>query len=71
MPWVESAWVEQIFAAASAQNGGIVRRKKADVAKYASLEQVIQAAKTRGFHVVETGGQVVVLCHQGALTIHV
>lgn len=64
------AWVDQMFQAAAA-NGGVVRRARADVDKYASLAEVIAEAKTKGFHVIETGGQVVVLCHAGQMVIHV
>ena len=63
-------YVGRIFKALSA-HGGVVRRARRDVDKYGSLELVIEEARKRGFHVVETGGQVVVLCHKGALTIHV
>ncbi|RZJ26702.1 MAG: hypothetical protein EOO54_01840 [Haliea sp.] len=64
-----SAWVDQIFSAAAA-NGGVVRRARSDVNKYASLAEVIAEAKAKGFHVIETGDQIVVLCHAGALVIH-
>lgn len=64
------AWVEQIFEAQAA-NGGVVRRSIQDVYSYASLDEVISEARERRFHVIETGGQIVVLCHEGAITIHV
>lgn len=64
-----SAWVDQIFRAAAA-DGGVVRRARVDVDKYASLGDVIREAEARGFHVIETGDQVVVLCHTGRLVIH-
>ena len=31
---------------------------------------VITRAEALGFHVIETGGQVVILCRTGAMTIH-
>ena len=63
------AWVDQIFQADAAK-GGVVRRARADVDKYASLTEIIAEACARGFHVIETGDQVVVLCHPGQLVIH-
>lgn len=63
-----SAWVDQIFKA-QATNGGVVRRSREDVDRYASLGEIIQYAKKQGFHVIETGDQVVVLCHDGELRI--
>lgn len=65
-----SAWVEQFFQASSASNGGVIRRAKSDVEQYASLQDIVDEAEKRGFHVVETGDQIVVLCHQGTLHIH-
>lgn len=64
-----SAWIDQMFAAQAA-NGGVVRRSRADVNKYASLAEAIAEAQAKGFHVIETGDQVVVLCHPGQLVIH-
>lgn len=64
-----SAWVDQMFQAQAA-NGGVVRRARADVDKYASLGEIVAEARGRGFHVIETGDQVVVLCHPGQMVIH-
>ncbi len=65
-----SAWLDQIFQADAAANGGVVRRSRADVDEYSSLGDLIDEARKRGFHVIETGGQVVILCHSGELLIH-
>jgi hypothetical protein len=62
--------VDQIFEAASVRNGGIVRRARRDVDRLASLDEVIREAKRRGYHVLETGGQVVFLCHKGQVILH-
>ena len=64
-----STWLDQIFQAQSA-NGGVVRRSRADVDALASLPDIVDAAKERGFLVVETGGQIVILCRQGQIIIH-
>lgn len=71
MAWEDRGWIAQIFDSYAASHGGVVRRSKKDVEKFASLAEVISAATRRGFHVIETGGQIVILCHKGALTIHV
>lgn len=63
-----NAWLNQMFDAAAA-NGGIVRRARSDVDRYASLEEVVGEAQKREFHVIETGGQVVVLCHPGQVIL--
>lgn len=65
-----NAWIEQWFAANQANTGGVIRRNREDVDKYTSLDEVIAEARQNGWHVIETGDQVVVLCHTGALHIH-
>jgi len=50
--------------------GGVIRRAKSDVEQYSSLQEVVDEAEKHGLHVVETGDQIVVLCHQGTLHIH-
>jgi len=63
-------WLEQIFRAGQVEKGGVVRRARGDVERCASLEELVEVARERRFHVLETGDQVVVLCHEGNLTIH-
>ena len=62
-------WLEQWFSAQSA-NGGVIRRSAIDVDQYASLDDVIDEARKRNWHVIETGDQIVILCHDGALHLH-
>jgi hypothetical protein len=65
-----SEWIEQIFDAHAAQNGGVVRRSVADVQYYASRAQLLAAVRLRGFHLIETGDQFIIICNQGVLRIH-
>ncbi len=65
-----SAWVDQMFAAGQAAVGGVVRRSVTDVATYGAFDEIVDRAKANGWHVIETGGQIVVLCHGGALQVH-
>lgn len=62
-------WLRQIFRAQSVRNGGIVRRSVADVKKYASFKDLKSEVKRRGFHLLRTGDQYVILCHKGELRI--
>ena len=64
-----SKWIDDVFKAASVAKGNIVRRKRTTVEKYASVEELIQEAKRRGFHVVETGDQIVVMCNSGLFKV--
>ncbi len=54
---------------AQAANGGVIRRRRDDVEHYASVEEVVEDAHERGWHVVGTGGQVVLFCHDGDMRI--
>ncbi len=62
-------WIKQIFSAQAATNGGIVRRKVADVRRYASMAQLKQEVRERGFHMVLAGDDVVIFCNSGHLKI--
>jgi hypothetical protein len=65
-----STWLDQIFDADAANNGGIVRRNRQDVNKNCGRDALIEEVKERGFHLIETGNQYVIFCHTGALRIH-
>jgi hypothetical protein len=65
-----SAWVDNIFNAQQVTSGGVVRRSTYDVARLDALDEIVDRAMHEGWHVIETGGQVVVLCHTGALKIY-
>ena len=59
----EPAWISQIFNADQCrQNGGTVRRSIADVEKYASENILYLASDRRGFKVVKTTKNYLVLC---------
>lgn len=64
-----SAWVDQIFDAKAAKRGGLVRRKKASVSKFASEADLIAAVKARGFHLIESGDQYLIFCHKGSMKL--
>lgn len=65
-----SAWINPVFDAQQVNRGGVVRRSIYDVATYASIDELVAEAKSRGFHVIETGDQLVILSHEGSLIIH-
>jgi hypothetical protein len=63
-----NAWLQQWYTA-QASNGGVIRRNRDDVERFASVAEVVADARERGWHVVETGGQVVIFCHDGDMRI--
>jgi len=64
-----NTWIQKIFQAKQAQNGGIVRRSLASISAYASLPDLVAEVKRRNFHMVITGAQAVIFCHPGDLSI--
>ena len=64
-----NTFIDQIFQAKQAQNGGIVRRSLATIDAYASIFELRTDVLRRGFHMVISGHQAVIFCHQGDLAI--
>lgn len=64
-----NGWLAQWFSAQEADRGGIIRRRRDYVEQYASMSSVVREAKKRGWHVVEVGDQIVVLCNEGDLRV--
>ncbi len=62
-------WLESIFNARATYCGGVIRRSVRDVERYASRESLIAAVKAKGFHLVETGDQFVIICNDGQITL--
>jgi len=65
----EYAWINQIFGAREASSGGVVRRQKTDVEKYASFEALKTAVTNRRFHLLELVDQYVIICDVSPMTI--
>ncbi|WP_246020426.1 N-(5'-phosphoribosyl)anthranilate isomerase [Aliigemmobacter aestuarii] len=57
-------WIALIFAAKSA-NGGVIRRNRFWVEKEVGLERFELEVRRRGFHMLEAGNQLIVICHNG------
>lgn len=59
------AFINAIFEAKAVKAGGIVRRSIAGVQKYASTQFLIEEVEQRGFHLIETGDQYIIICNSG------
>ena len=55
-------WTESIFDAKAARFNGILKRSIRSVDKHASVERLINAAKSRGFHVKRTRTHYLIFC---------
>ena len=65
-----TAWISQVFGAQSANNGGVVRRSVADVKQFGGgLKRLKAEVRQRGYHLIRTGDQYVILCHKGDVRV--
>jgi hypothetical protein len=62
-------WLGQVFAAKAVASRGVVRRSRAWVETEIGLERFEMAVRARGFHLIEAGSQLVVICDSAPVTI--
>ena len=62
-------WLDLIFSAKSAQNGSGVRRNISWVEKEIGRQTFENAVRDRGFHLIETGNQFIMICHRGEIRL--
>jgi len=62
-------WLDLIFSAKSAQNGGVVRRNISWVEKEIGRQTFENSVRDRGFHLIETGNQFIFICHRGEIRL--
>jgi hypothetical protein len=62
-------WIVQLFSAKSVAEGGIIRRKVADVERLIGRRRFLYEVNRRGFHAVENAGQFIVFCNQDPVTL--
>lgn len=63
-------WLAQIFAAKAVRTGGVVRRAVRDVEREVGRARLMQEVAARGFHLIECGGQFVIVCRTSDLVVH-
>lgn len=62
-------WLAEIFSAKAAANGGVVRRSVAWVEREVGRQKMIAEVRRRGFHMIECGGQFIVICNGGGVRV--
>jgi hypothetical protein len=62
-------WLNQIFASEAAKSGGVVRRNIEDVERKVGRRAVELAVRQRGWHLIECGGQFVIVCSREQVRI--
>lgn len=58
-------WLDQVFAAKAVASGGVVRRNRNWVDREIGRDMFLSEAQKRGYHVLETADQLIVVCHSG------
>lgn len=62
-------WIQRIFDAKSARQGGVVRRKLRDVDLIVGRAAFAREIERRGFHAIRNGDQIVVFCNNEPLEL--
>ena len=60
-------WIDQLFSSKAALKGSVVRRSQAWVHREVGRDVFEAEIKRRGFHLIETGGQFIIICNSGAI----
>lgn len=62
-------WIAQIFGRKSARRGAVIRRSMAWVAREIGDQRFRAEVRDRGFHLLQTADQYIVVCHPGPVHI--
>lgn len=68
-PAPPNPWLEDLFSAKAVCRGGVVRRAVRDVEREVGRHRFVAEVRRRGFHLVECGGQFLVICNSGRIEI--
>ena len=58
-------WIDEIFSAKAVARGGVIRRDRRWIDREVGRELFMTEVRSRGFHLIESGDQRVVICHSG------
>lgn len=59
-------WIRLIFAAKAA-DGHVIRRSIVWIEREVGRERFVEEVRRRGFHLLQTGDQYIVVCHSGPI----
>lgn len=62
-------WIAQMFATQAARKGAVVRRSQAWAHREVGRDVFEAEVKRRGYHLIETADQFIVVCHNGPIRI--
>ena len=58
-------WIEQIFSAKVVEKAAVIRRDLRWIDREIGRDLFLAEVQRRGFHLIETGGQWIVICNHG------
>ena len=62
-------WMAQLFNTKAARRGAVVRRSVAWVEREVGHVRFFDEVRKRGFHLIRTANQYVIICHNGPIDI--
>jgi hypothetical protein len=62
-------WIADVFGAKSVARGGVIRRDLRWIDREIGRDRFLAEVRARGFHLIETGGQWIVICNTGFLRV--
>jgi hypothetical protein len=62
-------WLSQMFSSKAAQKGAVIRRSIHWVEREVGQERFFDEVERRGYHLIRTADQFVVICHDGPVHI--
>lgn len=62
-------WIHQMFSTRAARRGAVVRRSTAWVDREVGRERFLDEIRSRGYHVIQTADQFIVVCHDGPIRL--
>ncbi len=63
------SWGRRIFDAKAVARGGVLRRAVRDVEREIGRERLEAEVRARGFHLIECGGQFIIICNPGHMRV--
>ncbi|PTW41655.1 MULTISPECIES: N-(5'-phosphoribosyl)anthranilate isomerase [Rhodovulum] len=66
---VPDSWIASVFSAQAVAKGGVVRRWRRWVEREIGMDRFVAEVRRRGFHMVECGGQLIVICNPHGLRV--
>ncbi|MBD3763949.1 MAG: N-(5'-phosphoribosyl)anthranilate isomerase [Rhodobacterales bacterium] len=62
-------WIAEIFSARAVTRGGVIRRDLRWIDREVGRDRFLAEVRARGFRLVETGGQWIVICNRDGLRV--